>query len=223
MAISKRLKAIAKYTNGFESLADIACDHGYLGIYAVENYGLKKVLLTDINPMPLASAEKNCRLKGLTDIISLKLGDGLNPLTEDYDVISISGIGGILMRDILSKDLSKIKNAKRLILCPNTDLYEVRKFLNDNLFIIEEEDILFEHKYYEIIVAKYIGQPQNYSTLELKYGPKLLQNKTDIFVSYYNEHLKLLTKQFKFLTDSQTKEKFMLKINEIKKILGNNL
>ena len=223
MAISKRLKAIAKYTEGFYSLADIACDHGYLGIYAVENYGLKKVLLTDINPMPLASAERNCTLKGLNKIISLKLGDGLKPLTEDYDVISISGIGGILMKDILSNDLTRIKNAKRLILCPNTDLYEVRKFLNDNLFIIEEEEILFEHKYYEIIVAHYVGQPQNYSLLELKYGPKLLVNKTDVFVSYYNEQLELLNKQIKFVTDKETKEKFLSKINEINQILGNNL
>ena len=46
MAISKRLKAIAKYIEGYDSLADIACDHGYLGIYAVEEYNLKEVLLT---------------------------------------------------------------------------------------------------------------------------------------------------------------------------------
>lgn len=223
MAISKRLKAIAKYTDGFDSLADIACDHGYLGIYAVEHYGLKKVLLTDINPMPLASAEKNCSLKGLNDVISLKLGDGLTPLTEDYDVISISGIGGILMKDILSKDLSRIKNAKRLILCPNTDLYEVRKFLNDNFFVIEEEEIIFDYKYYEIIVARYSGQPQNYSLLELKYGPKLLQNRTSDFISYYSEQLKLLTNQIQFVTDGPSKEKFVLKINEIQQILGNNL
>ena len=96
MAISKRLKAIAKYTNGFNSLADIACDHGYLGIYAVEQFKLKEVLLTDINPMPLASAVKNVDNKNLSNIISCKLGNGLLPLEKDYEVISISGIGGML-------------------------------------------------------------------------------------------------------------------------------
>ena len=45
MAISKRLKAIAKYIEGYDTLADIACDHGYLGIYAVEEYNLKEVFL----------------------------------------------------------------------------------------------------------------------------------------------------------------------------------
>jgi tRNA (adenine22-N1)-methyltransferase len=68
MAISKRLKAIAKYIDGYKTLADIACDHGYLGIYAVEEYNLKEVLLTDINLMPLASAVKNVESKNLSFI-----------------------------------------------------------------------------------------------------------------------------------------------------------
>ena len=68
MAISKRLKAIAKYIEGYETLADIACDHGYLGIYAVEEYNLKEVLLTDINPMPLASAVKNVENKNIDGV-----------------------------------------------------------------------------------------------------------------------------------------------------------
>ena len=223
MAISKRLKAIAKYTEGFNSLADIACDHGYLGIYVVENYGLNKVLLTDINPMPLASAVKNCKLKKLDNIIECKLGDGLAPLTMDYDVISISGIGGILMKEILSKDIKRCQNAKRVILCPNTDLYEVRKFLNDNMFEIENEEMILEHKYYEIIVAKYIGQPKNYSEIELKYGPILLANMTDVFIGYYKEQLKLLSKQIEFINDKSAHDKISSKINEIYQILVNNL
>ena len=223
MAISKRLKAIAKYTEGFDSLADIACDHGYLGIYAVENFGLSKVLLTDINPMPLASAINNCKSRNLEDIISCKLGDGLAPLTEDYEVISISGIGGILMSEILGKDIAKCQKSKRLILCPNTDLYEVRKFLNDNWFVIEEEEIILEHKYYEIIVAKYVGKAQNYSNEQLKYGPILLKNKPELFISYYKEQIKILSKQLEFVKDINAVEKLSSKIEEFKQILGNNL
>ena len=223
MAISKRLKTIAKYTECFTSLADIACDHGYLGIYAVEQYGLKKVLLTDINPMPLASAINNCKNKNLDNVISCKLGDGLAPLDEDYEVISISGIGGMLMKDILAKDILKCQKAKRLILCPNTDLYEVRKFLNDNAFIIETEEMIFEHKYYEIIVTHYSGELQNYSEQELKYGPVLLKKMSEEFVNHYKEQIVLFEKQLQFINDFVSKEKLSTKINEIKKILGNNL
>ena len=223
MAISKRLKAIAKYTEGFTSLADIACDHGYLGIYAVEKYGLNKVLLTDINPMPLASAINNCKNKNLENVISCKLGDGLAPLDEDYEVISISGIGGMLMKDILSKDILKCQKAKRLILCPNTDLYEVRKFLNDNDFIIDDEEMIYEHKYYEIIVTHYSGEQQNYSEQELKYGPILLEKMSKEFVNHYKEQIVLFENQIQFINDFVSKEKLSTKITEIKIILGNNL
>ena len=223
MAISLRLKAIAKYTKGFNSLADIACDHGYLGIYAAKEYGLKEVLLTDINPQPLASAICNCEKNNLTNIIKCKLGDGLAPLDHDYDVISISGIGGILLKDILAKDINRCINAKRLILCPNTDLYEVRKFLADNMFEIEIEEIVYEYKFYQIIVAKYIGERVSYNELELKYGPKLLENMSNEFVTYYEEQIKFYENQLIHITDMVAKEKISSKISEIKTILGNNL
>lgn len=223
MAISKRLKAIAKYTEGYNSLADIACDHGYLGIYAVQNYGLKKVLLTDINPMPLASALKNTKDKNLEDIICCKLGDGLAPLNEDYDVITISGIGGILLKEILQKDLDKCKRAKRMVLCPNTDLYEVRKFLCENNFEITHEEMVYDYKYYEIIVCCYTGEKQNYCEKELKFGPKLLAEKSNNFINYYTDLLKLFEKQIQFITDSNANEKLSTKIIEINSILGNNL
>ncbi len=223
MAISKRLKAIAKYIEGYDSLADIACDHGYLGIYAVEKYNLKEVLLTDINPMPLASAVKNVESKNLCNIISTKLGNGLEPLTKDYEVITICGIGGMLLKEILEKGIERAKNAKRLILCPNSDLYEVRKFLTANNFTIIMEEVVHDYKYYQIIVATYNGQAPLYSEIELKYGPKLLENITEEFVMMYKNKLNLYLNELQYVQDITAKEKLTDKINEIKTILGNNL
>lgn len=219
MNISKRLLSVAKYINGYESLADIACDHGYLGIYAAKNYSLKEVLLTDINEMPLASAKENIKKYNLNNIISTKLGNGLKPLDKNYDVISICGIGGILMTEILSNDLEKIKNAKRLILCPNTDSYNVRKFLNDNNFIIEYEEVVFDYKYYEIIVCSYQNEFSDYNELELKYGPCLLKNKTLEFVKLHEKQLNLLSSQLPNITNIEQNNKIINKINEIKSIL----
>ena len=223
MAISKRLKAIAKYIEGYETLADIACDHGYLGIYAVEEYNLKEVLLTDINPMPLASAVKNVESKNLSNIISTKLGNGLEPLTKDYEVITICGIGGMLLKEILEEGLERAKNAKRLILCPNSDLYEVRKFLADNDFDIIMEEVIHDYKYYQIIVANYAGQAPLYSEIQLKYGPKLLENISIEFIMMYKNRLDLYEKELNHVLDLTAKEKLLEKINEIKTILGNNL
>ena len=219
MNISLRLSSVAKYINGYDTLADIACDHGYLGIYAAKNYSLKEVLLTDINEMPLASAKENIKKFNLDDIITTKLGNGLKPLTKDYDVITICGIGGILMTEILANDLERIKNSKRLILCPNTDSYNVRKFLNDNNFKIEFEEVVYDYKFYEIIVCSYNDEFLNYNELELKYGPCLLKEKTQEFIKLHEKQLNLLSSQLPNITNSEQKDKILSKINEIKNIL----
>ena len=219
MALSKRLLEIAKYIDGYTSLADIACDHGYLGIYAALNYNLKEVLLTDINEMPLASAKENVAKRNLDNIVQTKLGDGLAPLVKDYDVISIAGIGGMLLVQILQNDLDKAKRAKRLILCSNTDTDLVRRFLASNGFVIEAEEMVYDYKYYEIIVAKYTGVNSNYSELELKYGPFLLKEKSKEFYDYYTKQLNLYKMQVEKINDLVSKEKIQGKILEINRIL----
>ena len=219
MALSKRLLEIAKYIDGYESLADIACDHGYLGIYAALNYNLKEVLLTDINEMPLASAKENVAKRNLDNIVKTVLGDGLAPLDKDYDVISIAGIGGVLLVQILQNDLEKAKRAKRLILCSNTDTDLVRRFLISNGFVIEAEEMVHDYKYYEIIVAKYTCMNSLYSELELKYGPMLLKAKSKEFCDYYTRQLNLYKMQVEKINDLVSKEKLQDKIDEINKIL----
>lgn len=219
MAISKRLLEIAKYIKGYETLADIACDHGYLGIYAAINFNLKEVLLTDINEMPLASAKENVAKRELNSVIKTKLGDGLAPLDKDYDVITIAGIGGVLLVQILENDLDKAKRAKRLVLCSNTDTDLVRKYLVENGFMIEREEMIHDYKYYEIIVAKYIGQVVNYTDLEIKYGPVLLKEKSKEFCEYYERQLKLYSGQVDKINDLVSKERLQTKISEINKIL----
>ena len=223
MAISKRLQKIAEYTKEYNSLADIACDHGYLGIYAAINYDIKDILLTDINPMPLASAIKNTESKNLSSVIKCKLGNGLAPLDKDYEVITISGIGGILMTEILSDGLMRAKGSKRLVLCPNTDSYEVRKFLMENGFKIVDEAMVFEHKYYEIIVCEYKNDNISYTELELKYGPFLLKNRPVEFINYYKEQLSLFEKRITNIFEENAKIKLQNKIDEIKVILNNIL
>ena len=52
------------------------------------------------------------------------------------------------MTEILKNDIEKAKLAKRLILCPNTDSYEVRKFLAENNFSIISEEVVYDYKYY---------------------------------------------------------------------------
>ena len=127
------------------------------------------------------------------------------------------------LKEILEKGLERAKNAKRLVLCPNSDLYEVRKFLADNNFNIVMEEVIHDYKYYQIIAANYAGQAPLYSEIQLKYGPKLLENISIEFIMMYKNRLDLYEKELNHVLDLTAKEKLLEKINEIKQILGNNL
>lgn len=219
MKLSKRLQAIANYVNGFHSLADIACDHGYLGIYCALNYELDEVLLTDINNMPLESAMRNCQLYQVDQIVKTALGDGLAPLKKCYDVISISGIGANLMVNILKQDLEKAKSAKRLILSANNDVKLLREFLMNNRFEIIAEEMVYEYKYYEIIVCKPTDEKLNYTDLEIKYGPYLIKEKSANYQNYYHNLLSLLVQQAENVCNEEAKIKLLERIKEIESII----
>ena len=219
MKLSKRLSVIASFIKGFKSLADIACDHGYLGIYAALNYDLETVLLTDINELPLASAKANITKFSVTDKVNTALGNGLEPLDKDYEVISISGIGGSLLVDILNNDLEKAKKAKRLILSANNDVKLLREFLMNNHFMITSEVMVYDYKYYEILVAEYTSKNVNYTELELKYGPYLLKEKSADFINHYQKLLKTLENQLTKVNNLEARTNLLKRIEEIKSIL----
>ena len=219
MKLSKRLSVIASFIKGFKSLADIACDHGYLGIYAALNYDLKEVLLTDINELPLASAKANIDKFSVKDKVNTALGNGLEPLDKDYEVISISGIGGSLLVDILNNDLEKAKKAKRLILSANNDVKLLREFLMNNHFMITSEVMVYDYKYYEILVAEYTPEDVKYTEMELKYGPYLLKEKSADFINHYQKLLKTLENQLTKVNNLEARTNLLKRIEEIKSIL----
>ena len=58
--MNKRLEKVSELIDKFDLLADIGCDHGYLGIMAL-NKGVKFVQFIDNKIGPLNQAKKNCQ------------------------------------------------------------------------------------------------------------------------------------------------------------------
>jgi tRNA A22 N-methylase len=82
------------------------------------------------------------------------LSDGFDNVNDNFDTAILAGMGGILITNILSKGLDKIKGAK-LIIEPNSDASLVRDFLAKNNYKITYENAIYDaNKYYEIIVAE---------------------------------------------------------------------
>lgn len=155
MQLSKRLKSVADFVTEGNRVADIGCDHAYTSIYLMENQIASHVIAMDINKGPLERAKKNIKLAGLESYIETRLSNGADKLEpEEVDTILIAGMGGNLMVNILSNRKPVIDEVSELILQPQSEIFLVRKYLEEIGFdIIEESMLIDEGKYYVIIKA----------------------------------------------------------------------
>lgn len=167
--ITPRLEMILRHVKG-NTAADIGTDHGYIPIKLAEK-GMK-VIATDINEGPLGAARKNAEKYDAN--ISLRLGAGLEPLLPgEADCIIIAGMGGEMIERIISADFEKSRSAL-LLLQPMNSQYELRKFLRENGFCIEREDLAAEgHKIYNLFVVRN-GEPNQYGREIDLHLPRLL-------------------------------------------------
>ena len=152
--ISPRLENICRHSHG-KKVADIGTDHAYVPIELIGRKYADFIIASDIKRGPLDVAMQNINKYGLSDKFELRRGYGLSVLEKDEaDVIIISGIGGILMINILNSGKERIGNSK-LVLQPMNCQYELRHYLLNNGFIITGEDISVEGtKVYNLLTVK---------------------------------------------------------------------
>lgn len=154
-ALSRRLQAVAALAEPGKTIADIGCDHGYVGIWLIQQGIFSKVIAMDVRSGPLETAGKNIALYGLEDAVELRLSDGLHMLElGEADSMICAGMGGALICRILENDLEKAKAMKQIILQPQSELFMVRRFLRKHGYIIVKEDMVKEDgKYYPMFRA----------------------------------------------------------------------
>lgn len=214
-----RLKKIASYTKGSHVVCDIGCDHAYALVYAILEYGVQKGIASDIVIGPLNNARKTIEQYHLEDKIQTILSDGFNQIEEHFDTAIISGMGGILICEILSKAIHKLQ-AKKLIIEANSDSYRVRQYLFSQKFHIIEEDAFYDHnKYYEIMVFEY-GE-EEYSLKDVSYGPILRNKKPKAFLEYYQKKRDLLVSvlpNIKNEEEKKSKKEIVLELDQLLKV-----
>ena len=187
MQLSIRLSAIAKFVPQGSRVIDVGTDHAYIPIYLITQGIAKSCLATDINKGPLEKARKNLIAHKISNV-KLKQTNGLEGIPYDAgEVVMISGMGGYLIVDILERSKSLVEKMNKLILQPQQDIDEVRKYLHTIGFKIEDEDFVEdEGKYYTIIVAV-PGQECYEETYEYTYGKCLIQKKLPLFKTWITE------------------------------------
>jgi tRNA (adenine22-N1)-methyltransferase len=227
MKLSKRLETVANFILKDTVFADIGSDHAYLPCYSILQGIAKGAIAGEITDGPFISAKKQVIKCELTDVISVRQGDGLSVIEEgeSVDCITIAGMGGGLIKKILEDGASKLTGVKRLILQPNIHANFIRQWMIDNGWeLIAEEIIEEDNKIYEILVAETGSPMRPYQTNSLQagllLGPHLAKKKSAVFQKKWTQecnHWKTIVQQLEQAGHTyETNEKFKELSTQIK-------
>lgn len=148
ITLSDRLKTIAGEIEKGETVTDIGTDHGFLPLYLWERGISPKVIMTDVSIGSLKKAEENCRSLYPDNNFDLRLGNGIEVIEKrETDVLVIAGMGGLLIADIISADIEKALNFKKIILQPRNNIGPLRHCLMNNGFSVKNHQLVREGKY----------------------------------------------------------------------------
>ena len=237
--LSERLQMLARMVTPGSRVADVGCDHGFLSIYLVQEEICPHVIAMDVRKGPLSAAREHINAKGLGAYIETRISDGLQKLQPgETDTVVCAGMGGRLMERILTESLEKAIQLQELILQPQSEIQEFRKFLRSTGFRVNEEDMVWEDgKYYFAMRAVPEGREihldsdipkefclnsradmADYVRLCDKFGEKLLTKKHPLMGQYLWQQEKILTQLTEKLTCGST-ERTKVRLEEVRQEL----
>ncbi|MBQ2854777.1 MAG: SAM-dependent methyltransferase [Oscillospiraceae bacterium] len=186
LPLSSRLLACCQFVHPGDRVADIGCDHGYLGIHLLQTGIASSMIEADINRGPLEAALRNAAKFGVKDKMTFHLSDGLTRIPRDFDCMVCAGMGADTIMSIIHHASDWLKDSKyRLILQCQSKRPELRQWLYDEGFRINRETLAKDGKFvYSIMEVVYdpghpITPAQTYIT------PQLLEDNHPLLPEYY--------------------------------------
>ena len=182
--LSPRLLACCDFVHSGDRVADVGCDHGYLGIYLLKNEIASSVIESDINEMPLESAKANAAKFGTLGKTTFCLSNGVQNIPRDFDTLVCAGMGADTIISIL-EDAPWLQTSRyRLILQCQSKRPELRQWLSQNGYRIHRETLAKDGKFvYAIMEVVY--DPGHPLTLAQTYlSPALLSSGHPLLEEY---------------------------------------
>lgn len=187
--LSPRLDQVARYVEEYAErpirLADIGSDHAYLPCHLGINGQLEFAIAGEVVKGPYETAVREVSGRLLDHLIEVRLGDGLDVVSiEDHiNTVTICGMGGTLIKNILDGGHEKLAAGAVLILQANLAEAQLRNWLVRHNYEIKMENIVEDNnRLYEIIVAQHNPNIQQIlSPKQTMFGPINLRNRTDLF------------------------------------------
>ena len=205
--ISKRLLCCASFVPSGARVADVGCDHGYLGIWLLREGIASFVDASDLRPLPLEKAQANSRQFGTYDRMRFHVADGLQAIAPgSVDTVVCAGMGGDCIAHIL-QDAPWVRDENiTLILQPQTSGNDLRRYLGENGFSIETEQLVKDGGFlYFTLVAKYGGgAPLTPGAQYL--SPQLLHCGSPLLPEYFDRVITALERTVAGISRSRKEE-----------------
>lgn len=145
--LSARLTACCNYVNRGSVVADIGCDHGYLGIHLLQSGYATRVYAADVSDLPLQSAMRNAQKYGVADKMRFFLSNGLAAVPHDFDTLVCAGMGADTIIAILSAAPWLKSAGYRMILQCQSRRSALRAWLSAQGYTIRSETLARDGKF----------------------------------------------------------------------------
>lgn len=210
--LDARLRECLHCMDGCSVLYDVGSDHAYLPTAAIKEGMIEKAYAVDNKEGPLDNARVTIESNEAQASIELKLSSGLDDLQDDVDCVSIAGVGGKTIYDIMRH--SDFKAVKRFIFQPSAHPQKVRQLVNMRALKITRESVVaLKGELYPIIVME--RGTQTLDDTDLYIGPILRHSPPEIYKRHLaDEHAFLST-----LIDSIPSEDAKVPLKEKKQLL----
>lgn len=160
-----RVKAVLSLIPLSKRLADIGCDHGRIGLAALQQGLAESIVFSDISPRSLDKAKRAAAgIKNAEFVV----GDGFDAIAHPVDTAVISGLGGRTIVGIVAR----CPYRPTLILGAQSDLPYLREFLAGNGYRIERDIAVKEGRRYYVLMRAVAGE-QTLSPTELQFGAEV--------------------------------------------------
>ena len=185
LPISDRLLACCRFIQSGDRVADVGCDHGYLGIHLLKNNIASHVIASDINERPLNAAIFNSEKYGVRDRMQFFLSDGVKSIPRDFDAMVCAGMGGDTMISILEAAPWLKEGNYRLILQCQSKRPELRRYLGENGWFIREESVLRDGKFLYTVMEVIYMPGMELTPGGCHFPPALLKNPGKDLPAFY--------------------------------------
>ena len=207
LKISERLATVASLIPKGAHLVDVGTDHGYVPIWLFQKQHIVSAIAMDVNKGPLARARENRDKYGFTDVMDLRLSNGLEKLKPgEGDSVLIAGMGGPLMIRILEEGRKNATSIQTWVLQPQSEIPSVRRYLHEHDFKIVEEIMLKDDGKYYMAMKAVPGHEEPWNELEYLFGKDLLLNQHPVLKEFVEKEMRLYENIVQQLIRSEQKE-----------------